>query len=109
MYDFKFGTYLQFYPNIHALFSCVMQLGFITQQFPLDGDWFGAKEDTIGILQSGTIMIDKNYIDFIVTDDRYFKKLEVIGVGIVHNSTTMECFATLNGRLLGKIIYKLFK
>lgn len=40
--------------------------------------------------------------------NRYFKKEDFVGIGIIHHlNMKMECFATLNGELLGKIINKL--
>lgn len=41
--------------------------------------------------------------------NEYFKIGDVIGVGIIHSTanTSLKCFATLNGKLLGnKIIFK---
>jgi hypothetical protein len=37
--------------------------------------------------------------------DAYFKDGDVAGIGVVHlPNSSMECFGTLNGKFLGKII-----
>lgn len=77
-------------------------IGFCVQEFPLEGESVGW-EDSIGIWGKEIIAIDGTQVK-IGKDKGLFKKRDFVGIGIVHQPNwKMECFVTLNGKLLGKI------
>ena len=54
-------------------------------------------------------MIDDSETEFGNTYE-WFKKGEVVGIGLIRQSNlSMECFATLNGKFLGKIFFQINK
>jgi hypothetical protein len=70
----------------------------------LGGKLFGLEKNSIGIGRKGGIWIDGKWNTFGNVDED-FNKGDYIGLGIIHQpNSKMECFATWNGKLLGKII-----
>jgi len=62
-------------------------------------------ENSIGIWPKGGMRIDGKKTEF--ANDGYFREGDFIGIGIIQQAnTSLECFATCNGKLLGKIIDK---
>ena len=80
----------------------------------------GVVNNSIGIFDKEDLWIDGELIDFnnakedlensngdFEIADEYFKKGDIVGIGIIHHpNSKLECFATWNGELLGKIIFK---
>jgi len=80
-------------------------IGFGTEKFPLEGNWLGELDNSIGLWRRNTIWIDGAETIFGKVDE-YFKEGDVVGLGLIHSLgiSTMECFVTLNGQLLRKIL-----
>jgi len=78
-------------------------IGFSQQHFPMEDKYVGKEKNSIGIFQKDGIYIDGNYIKFKNVDGS-FKEGDFVGLGIIHQANCkLECFATYNGKLLGKI------
>jgi len=72
----------------------------------LEGELLGRQKNSnsIGFMRNGLIYIEGSSIT-IGNGNGFFKKGDFAGLGIIrHPNSKMECFATLNGILLGKII-----
>jgi hypothetical protein len=71
----------------------------------LEGQILGwVYSNSIGNGNKDGIWIDRSWTTF-ENADEYFNKGVFIGIGIIqHPKGKMECFATWNGQLLGKII-----
>jgi hypothetical protein len=83
-----------------------IHIGFCDQQFSLEGEWLGwnnnSSSNSIGFGNKIGIWFDGSRIEFGNVGER-FKKLDLIGVGIIqYPKGKMECFATCNGKFLGK-------
>ena len=79
-------------------------IGFCSEHFPLNGELIGLYANSIGIGIKGAIAIDGSFKEF-GNENEWFKKRNVIGMGLIQKpNSKMECFVTLNGKLLGKII-----
>jgi hypothetical protein len=77
------------------------------QKFPLEGKWLGSENNSIGIDQKGGMEVYGNWQKF-NEKEGWFQKGDFVGIGIINSSknSSMKCFATLNGELLGNIIIK---
>jgi len=90
--------------NNHSLFRYSGLIGFCGQKFPLEGNYYLGFSNTnsIGHYKEG-ILIDGSEIKFRnVKED--LTNGDVLGLGLIrHTNALLECFATCNGELLGKI------
>jgi len=82
-------------------------LDFVANKFLLDGKLLGCEKNSVEIV-GNKICIDGVSTKF-GNESRFFNKGDVFGIGIYHLNLIMGCFATFNGKLLGKIIKKYFK
>ena len=65
----------------------------------------GREKNSIGFWRKDEIWIDRNWFKFEHADGYYFEGGDFVGIGIIlHPNAKIECFATCNGKLLGKII-----
>ena len=68
----------------------------------MEGYWLGFLNSSIGIWQKEGFWIDGNWINF-ENAKGWFEEGDFVGIGIIQNANgKIECFATLNGKLLGK-------
>lgn len=79
-------------------------IGFCDNHFSLENKLLGFDDNSIGISHKFKIWIDGTQNRFGNVDvDLYFKKCDIIGIGIIQKPCSkMECFATSNGKFLGK-------
>jgi len=88
-----------------------INIGFCDEQFPLENKVLGFENNSIGIgLKRGGIWIDGSDEKFEnVDEDEYFSDGDCVGIGIIHHypNGKMQCFATCNGKYLGKINFKI--
>ena len=78
-------------------------IGFCTKNFSLESKWLGCEANTIGFWRKDRITINGSSTNF-GNDFEFFKKGDIVGIGLVYQPNSMKCFATCNGKLLGKII-----
>jgi len=53
------------------------------------------------------ICIDEQFVNKFGNEGGYFEKGDFAGIGIICKAnSSLECFATWNGKLLGKIIFE---
>ena len=68
--------------------------------------------NSIGLERKKEIKIDGHRINFENGFGRYdyFREGNIVGLGLIHHpDSSMKCFATLNGQLLGKNIFLINK
>lgn len=82
-----------------------VDIGFCTQEFPLEGKnlW---STNAIHISHKGGITTGPAIHNTFENIHGNFEEGDVIGTGIIHSpaNSSMHCFSTCNGKLLGKII-----
>jgi hypothetical protein len=73
----------------------------------MDNNQLGNEDNSIGLGSQFAIVIDGFWTEF-GSDNPIFTKGDFAGIGIIYQpSGEIECFATLNGQLFGKIIHLL--
>lgn len=104
----KFSINLFIYYLIMHYFRYSAGIGF-GDQFQLDGKSFVAKNNSIVIQHKDNIWIDGSHINF-GNGNEFFTENDFVGLGIIYQSNSkMEYFATCNGKLIGKILWKNIK
>jgi hypothetical protein len=93
--------------NFSSFRDYSIEIGFCEQQFKMEGKWLGYtnNSNSIGIDQKQLMNIDGSFTKLENKNDNYnFKKGNFVGIGLIYQpNSKMECFATWNGKLLGKM------
>jgi hypothetical protein len=79
----------------------------------LEDKWLGREEllklNIVGICHKHAICIDGSWTEF-GNDDERLSKGSVLGLGIIHQpNAKMECFATRDGKFIGKNLKNICK